>query len=81
MGIITEIIWPNFRRNRLCDTDISVGINFGPGVVSVMKPLSIKFLASTVDKMQRCTVDSAIIYLVSKLFAAGQFYLAPKKVT
>ncbi|CAG9773640.1 unnamed protein product [Ceutorhynchus assimilis] len=47
MGFITEIIWPNFRRDQLYAEDIpSVRIDFGSdGVHLCTKPISIQFPA------------------------------------
>ncbi|GFR31300.1 ATP-dependent DNA helicase [Trichonephila clavata] len=44
MGIITEIIWPLFRRDHIYDTDIpSVRIDFGKDGIHLIKPKSIQF--------------------------------------
>nr|XP_036227952.1 ATP-dependent DNA helicase PIF1-like [Bactrocera oleae] len=46
MGFITEIIWPNFRRDQVYAEDIpSVRINFDSDGAHVINPQSIQFPA------------------------------------
>ncbi|GFY56290.1 ATP-dependent DNA helicase [Trichonephila inaurata madagascariensis] len=60
MTIITEIVWPLFRRDQIYDTDIPfvwcVRINFGKGGIHLIKPKSVKFSAlrnyGTIERTQ-----------------------------
>ncbi|GFX19966.1 ATP-dependent DNA helicase [Trichonephila clavipes] len=46
MGIISEIVWPLFRRDQIYDTDSpSVRIDFGKDGIHLIKPKSIQFSA------------------------------------
>ena len=88
MDIITEIIWPHFRCNEVyvsVHVDFSPdGIHvIKPMLIQFpakysyetterqMLPI-IQSWASTIDKMQDCVVDYAVIYLGSRLFAAAR---------
>ncbi|GFV91341.1 ATP-dependent DNA helicase [Trichonephila clavipes] len=57
MGIITEIVWPLFRRDQIYDIDIpSVRIDFGKDGIHLMKPKSVQFSAlrnyGTIERAQ-----------------------------
>lgn len=57
MGVITEIIWSNFRRDQMYNSDIpSVRIDFGKYGIQVIEPKAIQFPAmrnyGTVERRQ-----------------------------
>ncbi|GFU61522.1 ATP-dependent DNA helicase PIF1 [Nephila pilipes] len=65
MGVITQIFWPNYRRDQMYDNDIpDLQIEFDRIGIHRLTPIA------------GCTVDKAVIYLGSNLFADGQAYVA-----
>lgn len=60
MRIITEIIWPHFRRNQVYDTDIlSARVDFGPDGIHAIKSMSKQFPAKHIyDTAERQSIVS-----------------------